>query len=375
LIWAAAIVAAAGLTDPAAAGRRMPPEERTAAPAATAHVANYEISFERTIERRDVVMRAGDWVRSDRTTDQHTTVHHSDLGSATSFSYSRGAGGRIEAIRVARDAAALPYYRMHRAATGGRGRLLGEPCWVWKITDVEPLTPSEWLSCETRDGIQLRVREQSRQGGDLLQVRRATRMSRRPVPLDEVRPPADFFALASLPDGPAWSEPGPDFRVVLESASVSGGGPGRQIVQRRGAFRSRDFQDADGGRRLALGQGAFTIFYEEEPGGRPIRLTVDRMPDDDTVTIGGDWIPVEGREPERILGETCRWMRWTITMSHSHRVECETADGIVLQTDEQSMAGHTVYRATSLSRGRLTPADFRLPDRALSLSGWGATPD
>lgn len=353
----------------------MPPEERTVAPAATAHVANYEKRYEGSIERRDVVMRAGNWIRSDRTTARHTTIHHSHMESATSFSFSRNAGGQIEGIRVARDAAALPYYRMRRTATGRRGRRLGEPCWVWKITDVEPLTPSEWLSCETQDGIQLWVREQSREGGDLFQERRATRMRRRPVPPDEIRPPADFFALASLPDGPAWSEPGPDFRVVLESDSVSGGGPGRQIVQRRGAFRSHDSQDEDGGRRLALGHGAFSIAYEEEPGGRPLRLHVDRMLDDNSVVIGGDWIPIEGREPETILGERCRWMRWTIIVSHYRRVECRTEDGIVLQTDVQSMAGRTVYRATSLSRRRLTSADFRLPARALSLSGWGATSD
>jgi hypothetical protein len=363
------------LADSGPTWRRMPPEERTAAPEVADHVATFVIGYGRSVERRDVVRRSGDWIRSDRTADGHTTIHHSHLGSGTSFSYARGADGGIEAIRVARDADASPYYRMHRARTERVDRLRGEVCRVWRTTDVGALTSSEWLSCETSDGIQLWIVEQWRETGEVVLRSRAATVARRPVPSEEVRPPADFFAIGSFPEGPAWTEPGPDYRVVLESASAPGGGRGRQIIQRRGVFRSRDFQDEDGGRRLALGHGAFTIFYEEEPGGRPISLRVNRMRDDDIVDIGGEWVPIEGREPETILGEVCRWMRSTVVASHYRLVECQTEDGLVLQTDEQSMAGHIVYRATSISRHRLAPADFRLPARALSLSGWGVTAD
>jgi len=371
----ALILAAVSSAEPHPAWRRMPPEERTATPNAVDHIATAAVGYGRSIERRDVVMRAGNWIRSDRTADGSTTVHHSDLRSGTSFSYSRNANRGIEAIRVARDAEASPYNRMHRAPTERRARLRGEICRVWRTTDVGPATDREWLSCETRDGIQLWIREQWGATGDLLLRSRAATVARRRVPPDEVRPPINFFAIGAFPDGPAWTEPGPDYRVVLESDSVPGGGRGRQIIQRRGAFRSRDFQYDDGSRRLALGRGAFSIYYEEEPGGRPISLRVNQMPDDNTVTIGGERVPIEGREPETILGETCRWMRSTVTTSHYRGFECETGDGIVLATDEQSMAGHIVYRATSISRHRLSPADFRLPDSALSLSGWGAASD
>jgi hypothetical protein len=375
LIRLAALLAAASLAAPDPAWRRMPPEDRTAAPEAVGHVATFVVDYGNSIERRDGVMRSGNWIRSDRTADGHTTVHHSHIPSATSFSYARGADGGIEAIRVARDAHASPYYRMHRARTERVDRLLGEVCRVWRTTDVGALTGSEWLSCETRDGLQLWLRELSRSTGNLVQRSRAATVARRRVPPQEVRPPIDFFAIGSLSDGPAWTEPGPDYRVVLESDSVSGGGRGRQIIQRRGAFRSRDFQAEDGSRRLGLGHGGFTLFYEEEPGGRPLSLRVNRMADDDVVEIGGEWVPTEDRSPESILGETCRWMRSTVLASHYRRIECMTDDGIVLQTDEQSMAGHTVYRATSLSRRRLLPADFRLPARALSWNGWGVTRD
>ena len=360
------------LADPGPAWRRMPPEERTAAPDAADYVATIVVGAWRS----DVVTRAGEWIRSERTADGRTTIHHSHIPSATSFSYARGADGGIAAIRVARDAAASPYYRMHRAPTGRSTRALGEACRWWRTTEVGALSASEWLSCETRDGIQLWIREVSRGTNDLLQTSRATAVSRRPVPPGEVRPPPDFFALGSLPDGPAWTEPGPDYRVVLDSDALPGGGRGRQIIQRRGAFRSREFQGEDGGgRNLALGQGAFTIFYEEEPGGRPVSLRVNRMADDNVIEIRGERVPVEGRAPETILGETCRWMGSTVIMSHYRLIECETADGLVLQTDEQTMAGHSVYRATSISRDRLAPADFRLPERALSWGGWGVTPD
>jgi hypothetical protein len=354
----------------------MPPEDRTATLEATGHVATFVRGDGRSVERRDVVTRLGNWIRSDRVARGRTTTHYSHLGSGTSFSYWRGANGGIEAIRVARDAEASPYDRMYRAPTGRRGRLLGETCYVWRTTTVGELEGDlEWLSCETRDGIQLWVREQWRSTGQLLTASRAVAISRRPFAPDQVRPPADFFALGSLPDGPAWAEPGPDYRVVLESESVDGDGRGRLIIQRRGEFRLRDYLNEDGSRRLSLGQGAFTIFYQEERGGRPVSLWINRMPDDNILEIGGERVASAGREPESVLGETCYWMQSTVMVSHYRWAECETNDGAVLQIDEQSMAGHTVYRATSISRQRLTPADFRLPDRALSLNGWGAASD
>lgn len=374
MIWLAAALAAASPADAEPAWRLMPPEDRTAVPEAASHVVTLVSHVRRSLYRRERVARSGDWIRNDRTQDGRRTTHFSHLGSNTSFSYSRGADGRIAAIRVARDRSATPYNRMHRTATGRYERALGQRCQVWRIAPVGELAgDSSWLSCETRDGLQLTVSERWRD--NLIVERRAVAVSRRPVARETVRPPALFFAIASLPAGPAWSEPGPDYRVVLRSDSVDAGGPGRIIIQRRGAIRSFDSQNDDGSRNYSVTQGAFHIGYWQEPGGRPTALWVNRLSDEDSPVIQGRRATVEGRAPETILGETCTWTRSTIVMSHYRRIDCETADGIVLATDEQSYAGHNVYRATSLSRDRLTPADFRLPERALGLRGWGVAGD
>src|SRR5205085_7040538 len=105
--------------------------------------------------------RSGNLIREDRIQEGHATTHISHVAAAASFSYSRGADGRTDAIRIARDPAASPYYRMHRTATGRSDRLLGERCWVWRIAPTGELGgDTEWFSCETRDGVQLWVREQ-----------------------------------------------------------------------------------------------------------------------------------------------------------------------------------------------------------------------
>ena len=74
---------------------------------------------------------------------------------------------------------------------------------------------------------------------------------------------------------------------------------------------------------------------------------------------------------QTILGESCRPINTTVNVYDYSRIECRTADGLPLQIDEDSWGMGTRRVATSLSRGRTSPAEMRPPPGLLNWARWG----
>lgn len=350
---------------------RTPPEAHMAPPRATDHIATMVVSrgYGPPGEDRHLVMRAGGWIREERTSQGRTVFVHSDLGSGVSINYARDSAGRIFYLQADRHPASDRYHVMRRVPTGRRGRALGERCEVWSTTRVgeRPGEGVNWLSCETRDGVQLWTRAESLRSGSVLGSARATSVERRPLRREEVRPPAALLDLASWREGSVFPAAAtPRYDVRFEAA----GGGGVRILRRQGEWTYSERPGLDGGRRLDIRNDVAFFGYEEEVGGRPVRLNLQRRRDDQPVDEER-WNLIDHRAPETMLGETCRWMVPANLPTDTTHNECRTADGVPLALEEGSWGTSTRYVAVSATRAPLTATAFAPPPRSSDWAAWG----
>jgi hypothetical protein len=151
-----------------------------------------ESQYGNEFARRNVTHH-GDWTRVDRIEGTYrSAVSYSangvvgvhDYRSASLATFTRG-GTDLS-------------YRDHRPRnTGERRSHLGETCMVWEVSRPGKDTPSDsglfHLSCVTDDGIELWQR--SLYGSKVITSAEATRVERRPVTRDEVKPPRSLLML------------------------------------------------------------------------------------------------------------------------------------------------------------------------------------
>ncbi len=319
-------------------------------------------------EDRHAITRSGPWLRDDLTTQGRTEVHHADLRSGTSFSYARGEDGRIRNLHASRNPRSDRYHRYRRADTGRRATALGESCRVWSTTrlGVEAGHGVNWLSCETEDGVQLWRRAESMGSGSELSSARAVSLARRPVRADQARIPADFFRLDSWRAGAIWRDvAGYRVRLVQQSGTVSR----ERFLQRQGDWGSSDTWGSDGSRRLFMYNNVAALVFHHESGRRPVLMQITRQSAEWSVE---QWVEQEGRPPEIVLGERCRWMRWAALVADAFHLQCQAEDGVPLKVEEGGRGRRDVFVATNVRRGRLRPSWFVPPREARSAAAWGA---
>jgi hypothetical protein len=375
---------AAALAFQAAAGRPIPPG--AASYAAPVRVADHEavvISYRNNHQEHDLtrnLVRSGPWLREG--TDAGAT--HSDFESGTSVTYARGEAGGYRYIAIGRTATNDTYSRYRRERTGGRDRALGEPCEIWRQVRVnsEPYGP-EVLSCETHDGIQLWTRTQ---GMDVRHIiiaeTRTLSFRRRPVAPGEVLPPADLLRWAYWFNLPALSGAPPprpplDYELRLGRGSDYGAEQSR-IMRRRGPWTYLEQVRGDGNRAITIDNRIVSLTYEAEADGRPIRLTLQRMPAMQLRNNeGATYVRIAPPASERVIGETCFWSERDLgpgtTTSGAYRL-CLTADGLPLRIFDQHRVLMANLTATALSRGPPPFAAMMPPREAFDWARWGIRP-
>lgn len=315
---------------------------------------------------RRTIARSGSWVRDERTFHDGIETIYSDFASGTSFTLHRSRDGALETLLVERNFEPGGQYRVRREATGRRDNALGEPCEIWALSSALLGTATE--SCETADGIMLWNRYRDRVSP------RAVSVERRPVRPEEVRPPADLFALVQWPRLDREAVPGAGYEVVL---TLRRRGVERTTILRRHGNLILNRQEGrdDGGVYLSAGDGTASYVYHVDPQGRATRLEagLPRLRG-----WGGSprWEAVPGRRPQRVLGEVCTWQDETSVWSSDVQYDCRTADGVPLMTETQwHWTGEIeIQRARRVVRRSLTEADLTPPPEARDWANWGVAP-
>lgn len=355
---------------------RTPPEAHMAPPAAADHIAVMTVSRGHGPpgEDRHVVMRSGSWIREERTTQGRTSSYHSDLRSGVSIGYARDPAGRVFYFTMSRHPDSDRYYLMRRAPTGRSARALGERCDLWSTTRLNerPGEGVNWLSCETRDGVQLWTRAESMRSGSVLSSARTVSVERRRLRPDEVRPPAALFDLAIWRDGATFPRAAATHYAVRFAASR--GLPGARAVRRQGDWTYSERPGLDGGRSVTIENGVAFYHYAEQADGRPVQLQLQRRRAGEPLTAEGGWRLIEHRAAATVLGETCRWRVPVNLPTDTTRNECHAEDGVPLMLEEGGWGSVTRYTATSVSRAPLAASDFAPPDRSLDPAAWGFAP-
>jgi hypothetical protein len=337
-----------------------------------------ERQYGNELARRNVTHH-GDWTRVDRIEGTYrSAVSYSangvvgvhDYRSASLATFTRG-GTDLS-------------YRDHQPRnTGERQAHLGETCMVWEVSRPGKDTPSDsglfHLSCVTDDGIELWQR--SLYGSKLITSAEATRVERRPVTVDEVKPPRSLLMLdwwdQAAPTSGASAVPGSETIMELSGQSPDAGKSVRTTRQ-RGPWQS--VEETVGGvrRRLEIVHDSkwMSLEYVWDESGAPKRLTITRpasTPEDAAVTTSAMWNDMN--RSETILGETCRWFS-LLTMGDFRRSRCLTNDGVVLKDHQRwrGLEGPEVvqeWTAVRVTRRPFNLDEIKPPAELLDPQVWG----
>jgi hypothetical protein len=292
-----------------------------------------ERQYGNELAKRNVTHR-GDWTRVDRIEGTYrSAVSYSangvvgvhDYRSASLATFTRG-GSDLS-------------YRDHRPRnTGERRAHLGETCTVWEVSRPSQDTPRDsglfHLSCVTDDGIELWQR--SLYGSKLITSAEATRVERRPVTVDEVKPSRSLLMLDWWDQDPPTSgaSPVPGSETIMERSGQSpDAGKSVRTTRQRGPWQSMEETVGGVRRRLEIAHDSkwMSLEYIWDESGAPKRLTITRpasTPEDAAVPASAMWNDLN--RSETILGETCRWFS-LLTMGDVGRSRCLTSDGVMLK--------------------------------------------
>lgn len=306
---------------------------------------------------RRTITRSGRWVKDVRVFADRTTTLYGDFRTNTTYGIVRDRAGQVISLSVSTARGSF-FPPRRREATDRRGNVSYHRCRVWLLKSEY----SETEVCETEEGVQLWS-----QSPDNAHASRTNSIDIHPVNEDEVRPPADFFQLASWPA----TESGAGYDVRLTTSSRDE--PRVEIrrhqgkltyIAREGGQDARTFYVSDGERRYS---------YREDSNGQPIELEIELHP---RIRILGsrEWRPVPDRSPRMVLGERCTWFADGDANVSDVYYECRTADSVPLLVDVDLHwdSRNDFWTAQSLYRGTLASDAFAPPPRATSWAHWGA---
>jgi hypothetical protein len=284
--------------------------------------------FARDVERR--VTHHGDWTRVDRIGDGYRWVNYYFVNGTVAVNDGRSVSSRF----FSRGGADLSYRKHAPRNTGERLTHLGETC-TWEVLrygNPGGAGPFD-LSCVTDDGIELWQR--SIYDGKAITHAEATRVERRPVTVDEVKPPRTLLALDWWDRiAPTEASAISGYEIVLELSSQSvGAGKSVRTTRQRGPWQSIEETVSGVRRRLEIAHNSDWMSFEHvwDETGAPKRLTITQpasATEDTANTSYTMWIDM--KRSETIQGETCRWF-YLMTNGFSGRSRCRTNDGVVLK--------------------------------------------
>ena len=278
------------------------------------------------------VTHHGDWTRVDRIGDGYRLVNYYFANGAVAVDDRRS----VSSASFARGGIDLSYRDYRPRNTGERQTYLGETCTVWEVSRPgNPSVPGPFhLSCVTDDGIELWQR--SIYEGNVFAFAEATRVERRPVAVDEVKPPHSLLMLdwwdQGAPTSGALAVLGSETIMELSGQSADAGKSVR-TTRHRGQWQSMEETVSGVRRKLEIvhDSGRMGFEYASDESGAAKRLTITRpasTPEDAATTISAMWN--ETNRSETILGETCRWF-YSFTFGDVSRSRCLTNDGVMLK--------------------------------------------
>jgi hypothetical protein len=292
-----------------------------------------ESLYGKEVAKRNVVHH-GDWTRVDRIEGTYRFVAYYSVNGVVAVHDQR----RVSSTFLSRGGIDLSYRDYRPRNTGERQAHLDETCTVWEVSRPSEGAPSDsgsfHLSCVTDDGIELWQR--STFGSKVITFAEATRVERRPVTADEVKPPRSLLILdwwdRDAPTSGASAVLGSETIMELSGQSADAGKSIRTTRQ-RGQWQSMEETVSGVRRRLEIVHdfGRMGFEYGWDESGAPKRLTITRpasAPEDTATTTSAMWH--ETNRSETILGETCRWFH-LMAMGDFSRSRCLTNDGVVLK--------------------------------------------
>jgi hypothetical protein len=323
----------------------------------------------KTIARK--VTHHGDWTRVDEVRGSHpTTEYISANGTANVRIY----GGRsvISFLRGSEP----NYSDTDREArnTGERQTHLGENCTVWDVWRKKRERTGynlSHLSCITGDGIELWQSSVGDVGPN--GSAEATYVERRPVTLEEARPPRALLTLD------CWDQNTPtpttsDHETIMElSGNSVETAKSMRITRRLGPWQYLEETISDVRRKLEITHDS-NLMRLEYASGTPERLTIMRLdpePADATAPASLQPRPADMNRSETILGETCRWFDMMPGMADASRSACLANDGIVLKDERHGRSAGETWTAVRVTRRPVSLDEIKPPTELLGPQRWG----
>jgi hypothetical protein len=330
-----------------------------------------------------VVTHHAAWSRVDRTESGNRTTGYFDRAGLTAVSFARGNSGEYVYLSIFRgpERDRSPWLEYDSVKTGERQIFLGESCEVWRVfqdRDTRSLgSRFAKLSCVTDDGIELWHKHSG--GSGTMSSAEATRIERRRVLPDDVRPPADLLVLESWSDLTPGGEPQKgviDYETVMETAPLDPTGTGKvtRTTRRHAPWTSTESVFSGGDRTLLIENEQIRLHlrFESNTAGEFKQLTINKFA---PPAVGGAdapaMKPVQDGRRETVLGEECRWFDMTPGMQDAGIGQCRTRDDIVLKEMRWSHGSSKVFEAVRLHRHAIGLGQVLPPSEILTHKNWG----
>jgi len=263
--------------------------------------------------------------------------------------------------------------------TDERQTYLGESCTVWDVRRNNGGQASGGLSdmsCITDDGIELWTKSISR--NSVISSAEATRVERRPVAPDDVRPPRELLMLDwwDRPTPAPIAQAIPDHETVMELLHNSpDAGHSIRTTRRHGSWQSVE-ETVNAVRHslhIAHDSGRMHLNYWSDDSGAPKRLIITKSPPLPAgVKRPTSMQPKDLARTETVLGESCRWFDMTPGMQDVGRSACLTNDGIVLKEERSSWGSiRWTWTAIRLTRRAVSLDEIKPSPALLEPRLWG----
>jgi hypothetical protein len=305
------------------------------------------------------VFRSGAWQREESRTEEGVVSNRfANFDRGISVNWSRKDGW--EYLEARQDLVASGGYIRRR--TGETQTWAGETCAVWAWRPEKEHGPT-WLSCVTKDGIELWQGINSGNDGKVREYFHAIHVERRPLHAEEVQLPAEALDWKRWLTGlPAAAGP-----AIIDHEVTLGDDQGTEIIIRKsGAWTLEDQRRSAMAPSFMLHHPQASLTFTETKNGLSLILGRNTVP----AVPGSDRMPpvlLENPPPETILNRRCTWYDIWPNVSDGGRFECRDADGVVLGRTGWSWGSMNLdVRATRFERGAPPEAAFAPLTRAFS---------